>query len=230
MKEEVSRIGTFRTADFSALKKPGQYYLEAGGIKTYPFYIHDDVWEDSAWRLVNFLFVERCGYPVPGKHGACHTDLHAVHQGRIYPLNGGWHDAGDMSQQTPQSAEIAYSLMQMAQSALSKGHMDLYNRLMEEALWGMDFILRSRLGEGYRAMSWGTNLWTDRALFTEDDAGRRENHVHDGALENFLFAGIEAYAAMVIQDDPELKDIAERQLSWVVGYNPFGQSDRKSVV
>ena len=201
---EKTRIGTFRTADFTALRTPGQYYLEAGGVKTYPFYIHRDVWEDSAWRLVNFLFVERCGYPVPGKHGACHTDLHAVHEGRAYPLNGGWHDAGDMSQQTPQSAEIAYSLMQMAQTALGKGHMDLYNRLMEEALWGMDFVLRSRLGGGYRAMSWGTNLWTDRALFTEDDAGRRENRVHNGALENFLFAGVEAYAAMVVQNDPEL--------------------------
>lgn len=206
VREEQTRVGTFYTADFSSLEKPGQYYIEAGGVKTWPFYIHDDVWEDSAWRLCNFLFVERCGYPVPGKHGTCHTDLHAVHEGRIYPLSGGWHDAGDMSQQTPQSAEIAYSLLQMARSALAKGHMDLYNRLMEEALWGMDFVLRSRLGNGYRAMSWGTNLWTDRALFTEDDAGRRENHVHNGALENFLFAGIEAYAALLIRDDPSLAE------------------------
>ncbi len=201
-----TRIGNFRTADFSAWKTPGRYRLRAGGVTTFPFYINDDVWEDSAWRLVNFLFVERCGYPVPGKHGACHTDLHAVYKGQTYPMCGGWHDAGDMSQQTMQSAEISYSLFQMAQTDKKKGHTQLYNRLMEEGLWGMDYVLRSRLGDGYRAMSWGTNLWTDRALGTEDDAGRRQIRVHDGALENFIISGIEAYTSMILEHDPELKE------------------------
>lgn len=198
------RTGTYRVADFSDFRTPGRYCIQAGDVRTFPFRIHEDVWEDSAWRLVNFLFVERCGYPVPGKHGACHTDLHAVYEGKTYPLCGGWHDAGDMSQQTMQSAEISYSLLQMARTAKAKGHTDLYNRLMEEALWGLDYVLRSRLGGGYRAMSWGTNLWTDGALDTEDDAGRREIRVHNGALENFIMAGIEADAAMTVENDPEL--------------------------
>lgn len=204
VRTEKTRLGDFRTIDFSEVTEPGRYYIQAGNVKSLPFYINDDVWDDSAWRLINFLFVERCGYPVPGKHGACHTDLHAVYNGKIYPMNGGWHDAGDMSQQTMQSAEISYSLFQMAVTAKKKGNVDLYNRLMEEGLWGLDYVLRSRLGDGYRAMSWGTNLWTDRALNTEDDGGRREIRVHNGALENFIMAGVEAYAAMVIENDPEL--------------------------
>ena len=198
------RTGDFQTIDFSDLKKPGQYVIEAGGVTTWPFYISDDLWENSAWRIVNFLFCERCGYPVPGKHGACHTDLHAEYDGKVFPLNGGWHDAGDMAQQTLQSGEIAYSLLQMAQTAKRKGNVDLYRRLTEEGLWGLDFILRSRLGDGFRAMSWGTNLWTDRILNTKDDSDRRQINVNDGAYENFVLSGIEAYAAMVIDDDPEL--------------------------
>jgi len=197
-------LGEFRTIDFSKLRKPGRYVIKVGDVKTWPFYIDDNVWDDSAWRLVNFMFVERCGYPVPGHHGACHSDLHATYKGKVYPLHGGWHDAGDMSQQTVQSAEISYAFFQAAQRALAKGNTDLYNRLMEEGLWGMDYVLRSRLGDGYRAMSWGTNLWTDGALDTEDDAGRRQIRVHDGALENFLFAGIEAYTSMILPDDPEM--------------------------
>ena len=198
------RIGDFQTIDFSDLKKPGQYVIEAGGVTTWPFYINDDLWENSAWRIVNFLFCERCGYPVPGKHGECHADLHAEYNGKVFPLNGGWHDAGDMAQQTLQSGEIAYSLFQMAQTARKKGNVDLYRRLMEEGLWGLDFVLRTRLGDGFRAMSWGTNLWTDRILNTKDDSDRRQINVNDGAYENFVLSGIEAYAATVIDDDPEL--------------------------
>ena len=212
--EQKTRLGDFRTIDFSSLTTPGRYYIKAGDFKTYPFYIDDNVWEDSAWRLVNFLFVERCGYPVPGKHGSCHTDLHAVYDGKVIPLNGGWHDAGDMSQQTLQTAEISYSLFQMALTAKKKGNTDLYNRLMEEGLWGLDYVLRSRLGGGFRAMSWGTNLWTDGILDTDDDEQRREIRVHDGALENFIMAGIEAYGAMVIEND---KQLVSRSLAEGVG-------------
>ena len=64
---------------------------------------------------------------------------------------------------------------------------------------------RQRLGDGYRAQTWGTNLWTDGKVGTDDDAGRRELLVHNGALENFLLAGIEAYASMRIENDEALK-------------------------
>lgn len=197
-------LGEFETIDFSSFQTPGQYVLQIGNVTTQPFYIDKNVWEDSAWRMVNFLFCERCGYPVPGKHGTCHTDIHATYNGHVIPINGGWHDAADMSQQTLQSGEISYSLLEMAERAKKNGNMLLANRLTEEALWGIDFILRTRLGDGYRAQSWGTNLWTDGKIGTDDDSGRREMHVHNGALENYLLAGIEAYAAMNIENDPAL--------------------------
>lgn len=204
IRQDSTRLGLFNVMDFSRLRRPGRYYLEAGGVKTEPFYIDDDVWEDSAWRVLNFLFCERCGYPVPGHHGMCHNDLHFEYDGGIYPIHGGWHDAGDMSQQFIQSAEIAFSLLQMAQTAKEKGNIDLYNRMMEEGLWGIDLVLRTRLGDGVRAISWGTNLWTDGKIGTDDDSGRREVRVDNRAYENYLYSGIEAYAAMVCTDDPGL--------------------------
>ena len=51
----------------------------------------------------------------------------------------------------------------------------------------------------------GTNLWTDGKVGTDDDAGRRELLVHNGALENFLLAGIEAYASMMVEKDEALR-------------------------
>lgn len=202
--ETETRLGRFNRMDFSALTKPGRYYIQVGDVKTWPFYINDNVWEDSAWRVLNFIFCERCGYPVPGHHGSCHNDLHLEYEGKIIPMNGGWHDAGDMSQQILQSGEISYSLFQMAGTAREKGNVQLYNRLIEEAMWGMDLVLRSRLGGGMRATGWGTNLWTDGIIGTDDDSGRRVMRTSCAALDNFIYAGIEAYAAMIYEDDAEM--------------------------
>ena len=198
-------IGNFETIDFTDFRKEGQYMIRIGSITSRPFYINRDLWDSSAWRMVNFMFCERCGYPVPGKHGVCHTDLNGEFNGHLFTVNGGWHDAADMSQQSLQTAEIAYSMLEMANTARGKNNKDLYLRLLEEGLWGIDFILKTRLGDGYRMQTWGTNLWTDGLIGTIDDAGRRQVRIHNGAFENFLFSGIEAYASMTIEDDIMIK-------------------------
>lgn len=200
-----SYTGEFELMDFSSFRTPGRYRLKAGDAVTAPFYIHDDLWMESAWRTVNFLFCERCGYPVPSKHGTCHTDLNAPYGGGTFTLNGGWHDAGDQSQQTLQTGEIAYSLFQAALKAREHGLDDLYHRLVEEGLWGMDYVLRTRLGGGDRILGWGTNLWTDGIIGTDDDSGRRNLQIQNGAIENFILAGIEAYVSMVLENDEGLK-------------------------
>ncbi|MCE4565182.1 glycoside hydrolase family 9 protein [Maribellus sp. CM-23] len=206
IQKEKTKTGNFETLDFSDFKQTGRYFIRIGNTESQPFYINPDIWEDSAWRVLNFVFCERCGYPVPGKHGVCHTDLNGTHNGQLFAINGGWHDAADMSQQVLQSGELALALIEMAQTAKEKNNTDLYLRLMEEAEWGIDFILKTRFGDGYRAQTWGTNLWTDGFINTKDDSTKRRRvRVHDRAFENFLFSGIEAAAAMAINDDPMLK-------------------------
>ncbi|NLB55944.1 MAG: glycosyl hydrolase family 9, partial [Lentisphaerae bacterium] len=206
IKAEKTHIGSFETVNFTDFQKEGRYYIRVGDVSTMTFYIDRNIWEDSAWRVLNFMFVERCGYPVPGKHGACHTDLNGEHNGKLFAVNGGWHDAADMSQQTMQTGEIAMSIMEMANRAKEKGNNDLYLRLKEEALWGIDYILKTRFGDGYRAQTWGTNLWTDGFIGTMDDEGWRRIRVHNRAFENFVFSGIEAHASMSIESDEMLRD------------------------
>jgi hypothetical protein len=206
--QDKTAIGAFETAVFTDFRQEGRYFLRAGNVDSQPFYINRDVWDDSAWRVLNFMFCERCGFPVHGKHASCHTDLNGEHNGHAFTVNGGWHDAGDMAQQTLQTGEIAYSFFEMANRAKEKNNTDLYLRLQEEALWGLDFILKTRFGDGYRMQSWGTNLWTDGFIGTIDDAGRRQVRVHNGGFENFSFAAIEAYASLSIDPakDPRLKE------------------------
>lgn len=204
-------IGNFQTADFSAFKKEGQYTIRVGSVVTKPFYISKDIWDNSAWRMLNYIFCERCGYPIPGKHGVCHSDLNVTFEGKLFPFNGGWHDAADMSQQVLQSGEIIYGLLEMARRAKEKGNKQLFLRLQEEAGWGIDCILKARLGNGYRAQTWGTNLWTDGFIGTKDDSSRRRQvRVHNRAFENFMFAGIEAFAAMHIDNDHMLTEFLKK--------------------
>ena len=186
--------GCFDVLDFSPVTAPGEYYLKAGELKSCVFEIGEDLACESLWKVVNFFFCERCGFPVPGKHGTCHQDILANHKGETISFGGGWHDAGDVSQQAAQTGEVVQALFENARRC--KDDTMLYLRLMEEAQWGLDFILRTRFGDGFRATSAGATRFTDNLMGNFDDVQAR---VHDHAYENFLFAGVEAYAAHTLK-------------------------------
>ena len=196
--------GRFAVLDFSEVRTPGLYRLRAGDLTGPAFPIGEELAEEALWKALNFLFCQRCGYPVPGKHGACHLDFLGEHNGEIIPFHGGWHDAGDTSQQSAQTAETVEIL---CEHAIRRGGCDeLTLRLTEEAAWGLDFILRTRFGDGYRVTSAGSTRWSDNRIGTFDDVACR---VFDHSYENFLFAGAEAAAAELFREsDPGLADCA----------------------
>ncbi len=190
--------GSFRILDFTPFTEPGRYYIEAGGLKSPEFRIAGDLLEEAVWKTVNFLYCERCGTPVPHKHSSCHMDTIAEHNGVKLSFAGGWHDAGDLSQQAAQTGEIVHALLETASRTADKA---LYRRLLEEAQWGLDFIMKTRFGDGYRATSASSLRFTDGLIGNMDDVLVM---VHDHSFENFLFAGIEAYAAQIWQEeDPD---------------------------
>ncbi|GHV56419.1 endoglucanase [Spirochaetia bacterium] len=186
-----TRHGGFEVFDFSSLTNPGTYHIRFGGNRTAPFRIGDNIFEDTVWKLLNFLYCERCGYPVPGKHGSCHADVIAEYKGLVLPFQGGWHDAADVSQQTVQSAEIVHALLEVAAAVKGRNAL-LCDRLLEEANWGLDFVLRMRLGDGYRASNASIRRWTDGLVGNMDDC---KANVHNHSFENFIMAAVEAAAA-----------------------------------
>lgn len=179
-----SSLGEYFELDFSNLREPGDYHIEFGKAKSAGFRIADG-FDELKWKLLNFIFSERCGYPVAGKHGACHSDITAVHDGRRMSYNGGWHDAGDLSQQTLQTGEIAAALSDCARNIGG----DLSRRLELESEWGLEFVLRTRFGDGYRASSAGATRWTNGLTGDMDDIFAR---VHNQAFQNYLLAACEA--------------------------------------
>lgn len=183
------------------------YQLKVGDTITPAFRIGERIWENSQWKVLNFIFCQRCGYPVPGKHATCHIDLMSKHNGRRISYAGGWHDAGDLSQQTLQTGDVTFSLLE-AYNKLKDKNPALAARLREEAEWGLEFILKNRYGDGYRASSMGLLIWQDGIFNTLDDIS--SVRVQNMAFDNFLYAGYEAYASMTLSQDPMLQEYLQK--------------------
>ena len=112
IRKEKTTLGEFGLIDFTSFNNPGEYQLKVGTSLTPTFRIGERLWEDSQWKVLNFIFCQRCGHPVPGKHASCHADLMSRHDGRSISYSGGWHDAGDLSQQTLQTGDVAFALLE----------------------------------------------------------------------------------------------------------------------
>lgn len=228
VRKEKTTIGDFKVADFSEFNEVGSFRLKVGNVATEPFRIGADIWDNSMWRVLNFIFCQRCGYPVPGKHGTCHIDLCSKHDGKMISFAGGWHDAGDLSQQVLQTGDVTYALLETYNKLKDKNEV-LARRMLEEAEWGLEFMLRNRYGDGYRASSVGLLIWTDGIFSTMDDIS--SVRVHNSAFDNFLFSAYEAYVAMSIDHDPMLQEyliqIAKEDFEFAlkrheeVGYGEF---------
>lgn len=112
IRKEKTTLGEFGLIDFTSFNNPGEYQLKVGTSLTPTFRIGERLWEDSQWKVLNFIFCQRCGHPVPGKHSTCHVDLMSRHDGRSISYSGGWHDAGDLSQQTLQTGDVTFALLE----------------------------------------------------------------------------------------------------------------------
>ncbi|MGX7011639.1 glycoside hydrolase family 9 protein [Lactococcus cremoris] len=197
-------VGTYAIADFSDYEISGEYYFQVGDLKTKSFKIADyeNLLKSSLWKSLNFVFCERCGCPVSGIHGTCHQDVYAEFNDRKIIFNGGWHDAGDLSQQLVQSAEVTLGIFELAEKVKNSDSV-LYARLLEEGEWGLDFIFKTRLGNGYRLTSAGVSRWTDNQIGSMDDAKAR---MHNSPYDNFLITGILAKIYLSLPTESDLRE------------------------
>ena len=206
-------LGEFRVLDFSELNQPGRYLIQYGDLSTQPFVVSDSIWRETVWKVINFFYCERCGQAVPGIHDYCHGDWQGVHGDKKSVINGGWHDAGDLSQGTANTSEVAYSMLALGQQ-LKQSDPELSARLIEEARVGLQWLLKTRFGDGYR-VTWAViDYWTDNQIGTADDTFAQ---ARNSPLENARCAATEALASVVLrQADPDLasKSLAAAEDDW----------------
>ena len=205
--DSKTALGKFQVLDFSPVDRTGTYFLRAGDRSTQPFRIGTDVWRDSISKVLNFMYSERCGTVIPGIHGICHEDDYTVHGDRRIVVNGGYHDAGDTSA-TGNTPAMAYALFTLARRLEQENDdPELLNRVIEEGKWGLNWVLKTRFGDGYRSTGQNISYWTDGIMGDADD--RFGEAVNDPEW-NFRAAAVEALAGQVLKtSDP---DLARRSL------------------
>ena len=145
--------------NFSSFKKPGRYYLQAGGARSPEFEIGNDVYKGAADFCLRYMRQQRSGFN-PYLKDSCHTRDGYVLYGEKAGLKdstyvdvvGGWHDASDYLQYSTTSANATYHLL-MAYRDFPKvfndekqaNGLDRKNGMadvLDEAKWGLDWLLK----------------------------------------------------------------------------------------
>ncbi len=197
-----NRRGRFQVLDFTSFTKPGRYTLRCGKVASRPFEISDDFWFGTIEKTLNAYYGLRCGFDVPGVHRVCHQDWQGSLEGQTKIINGGWHDAGDLSQGSHRTGASTYAMLQIYDQLRQRNvRPDLQARLLEEARWGLDWLLKTRFGKGYRTTWALMRIYTDNKVGTVDDVIAPAQHI---AFENFLFSAVAGHASRVLKDvDPQ---------------------------
>jgi len=195
-----SRVGSFTLFDFTELKIPGEYRIVYDNTESKPFSIAGDVWYPVLEKLTNQYYLQRCGFEQPGIHQVCHQDWYTVYMGDTIIMAGGWHDAGDLSQSYWQTASATAAFFRLARQYQKKNGR-LSERLIEEGLWGLEWLHKNRF-DGLRVIGWTTmDSYTDNVIGSFDD-----KHMQPGerisANDNYysVIADVEAFMTLKEKD------------------------------
>lgn len=195
VKKVQTYINKFNVLDFSEVRKEGNYILKAGEVMSRPFRIGEDVWMESVWKNINYWYCQRCGFEIPGLHDACHRDVTASKDSMKIVVNSGWHDAGDLTQMIYNTAPAIYAMFSLS-DLVKNTNKELHDRLIDEGNWGLDWMLKTRFGDGFRHNFGGLGVWTDGIMGNGDDMNFKAQNT---PFENFLSSTTIARAAQTLR-------------------------------
>ena len=145
--------------------------------------------EETAQNAVDFFFIQRCGFEVPGWHNACHLDDANLPDGRHLDATGGWHSAGDYNKLMYEHGDggVVFALLKAFDAApeifrRSDRNGDGLPDALDEAIWGAQFVAKMQIpesgalrnhvqqGPGRQWTKWSTpDTHTDNMAGTADD-------------------------------------------------------------
>ena len=159
---------TFRL-NFSALNRPGSYYLQSGDVRSEVFPVGDRVYDGAADFVLQYMRQQRCGWN-PYYRDSCHVKdgyitYHPTKTGQRIDVTGGWHDAADCLQYTTTSANAIYQMM-FAYQQNPGAFGDKYKAdgtagkngipdIVDEIYWGLQWLdkMNPALGEFYNQIA-----------------------------------------------------------------------------
>ena len=184
----------FWRADFSSWEGTGRFrakvQLGPAQSESAPLLVgRGVVLQETAQSAVDFFFIQRCGFEVPGWHKACHLDDAKLPDGTHLDATGGWHSAGDYNKLMYDHGDggVVFALLNAWQAAPEC--FDAHDRngdglvdALDEALWGAQFVAKMQIpetgalrnsvsqGPGRQWTKWSApEVHTDNVVGTPDD-------------------------------------------------------------
>lgn len=152
---------TFRLR-FSAFTQPGTYYIKVGQSRSEIFPINGQVYKGTSDFVLNYMRQQRCGWN-PYIQDSCHQKdarikYHPTKEGQHIDVRGGWHDAADLLQYIPTSANAIYQML-FAYQQNPSAFTDHYQAngmpgangipdIIDEIYWGLDWLDRMNPAKG----------------------------------------------------------------------------------
>ena len=148
--------------NFSDFTRPGVYQIKVNGTLSPIFPINCDIYRGTADFTLNYLRQQQCGFN-PFQRDSCHTldafvRYNPEKEGQTIDVRGGWHDAADLLQYVPTSANTIYQLM-LAYESNPACFADRYEAnglpgsngipdIVDQIYWGLDWLDRMNPSPG----------------------------------------------------------------------------------
>jgi endoglucanase len=156
---------TVRIADFSAVRRPGRYWLQSGDDRSYRFIIDEAPYGSLRKAVLDFYHVQKCGVDLDAgswSHPACHTGLAHVldtdgqKTGETKDVSGGWHDAGDYGRYIVPAAQTVAQLL-LAVEAAPGTDAEVLDIVRFEIEWMLKMQDEATGGVYHKVGCWGFN-------------------------------------------------------------------------
>ena len=222
--------------DFSELTEPGKYYLKQGKLKSSPFKIGNDIYQQPLITLLRSFYLQRCGVeiddPITGvSHAPCHLKDGAIahqHQdfqaGEQVSADGGWHNGGGYSKYvatTTVSIARLLTLYQQQPDLFPDGQLSIpesgngVSDLLDEMQFGLDWLLKMQRADGAVYRKLAGQKWPVAIAPDEDTQPRYIYGI--STPETAKFAAVMAIASRTYQsiDSPQAaKYLSAAELAW----------------
>jgi hypothetical protein len=167
-------FGDYATGDFSDVVTTGTYYVLSDTLRSYPFSISKNVYEQPMASIIDYFSKQRCGGSTTGYLTPCHLDDGVrMDNGKHQDVSGGWHDASDLRKWV---GATIYAMLGIAKTYELCPQLGKY-KLLEELRWGNRYFLNMQEPAGYIMSFIGgdvqkhsdSNRWTDNVTGDEEE-------------------------------------------------------------
>lgn len=160
-------LGDAWVGDFSAMQEQGLFEACCGDLRSHPFPVHGEVYDQPLRTLFNYYPTQRCGDSRTGWHAPCHLqDAKRTDTGGQLRLAGGWHQSCDLRKWI---TGTPYGLLGLSQLGLLKNPRWDEGRIADELRWGNRYFHNMIRPDGGLMDSVVVPLgWGERLVYPND--------------------------------------------------------------